>query len=103
MAFNAKETGYRIKTLREQHRETMYQAATALNISESHYKKIELGTRSLSFDTLLAISEKYGVTTDFLLKGTAESSFIGDLSFIISRLQSLKFEMEQHGPNQGPF
>ena len=51
---------------------TQDQLAADLNISADHLGKIELGKRGVSVDLLIDISEAFGVTLDYLLKGGSE-------------------------------
>lgn len=70
MYFDQKAFGRRVQQLRKEHGITQEQMAERLSFDRPHLAKIETGARSCSFETLLEISELFGVSTDYLLKGT---------------------------------
>ena len=93
MYFDQKEFGKRIKEIRMGRRITQEKLAEELNVSWDHISKIERGTRSCSIDFLIAISEYFGVSTDYLLTGKEMSrernrilSVIRDLTEIAQSL-----------------
>ena len=59
--------GNRLKTLRIQNNYTQEQLAKRLNLTKSVISAYETGLRMPSYDTLIAISRVFKVTTDFLL------------------------------------
>ena len=69
MAFNIKECGLRIQSLRKQQGLTQEQLSTLLGIGERYLRKIEHGDASGSLDLLIEIAAYFGVTLDYLLLG----------------------------------
>ena len=72
MYFDQKEFGKRIQSLRKRAGMTQEQLAEKLSFDRPHLARIETGTRSCSIDTLLEFSELFGVSTDYLLKGSQD-------------------------------
>lgn len=62
-----KRLGERIREERLSLRLTQAQLAEAIDISDTYMGAIERGERGLSLDTLVMLSERLGVTVDFLL------------------------------------
>ena len=69
MRFDEKETGARIKELRERKHMTQYDLAAELNVSHGQMSKIEKGARMGSVDFYVSVSEYFGVSLDYLLIG----------------------------------
>ena len=91
MTFDSIATGSRIKAVREDHGITAVKASSELNISLGTYRKIESGERGLSVDVLLLISEYFGVSTDYILKGyVVDKPSSDEIAYIIARLKSLQ-------------
>ena len=91
MTFDSVAAGSRIKSVREEHGITAVKASDELNISLSTYRKIESGERGLSVDVLLLISEYYGVSTDYILKGyVADRPSSDEITYIIAKLKALQ-------------
>ncbi len=63
------EIGHRLKKLRLALSETQQDMANDLNISLSHWSKIEVGAVGLSEGLLYMISHKYGISRDWILQG----------------------------------
>ena len=91
MYFNEVEFGKRIKSLRTDRNITQDRLAEELNISCRHLRNIENGDKAPSYDILITISELFGVSTDYLLKGNEHTysdlkrcleSFMRDLAEI---------------------
>ncbi len=92
--FNAKETGKRIRNCREELCLTIVQTAFSLSVTPDHLRKIERGERNPSLDFLLAASDYFDVSTDFLLKGMpAAKAPKEEISKIIEALITLKAMM----------
>lgn len=66
--------GGRIREARKRMGLTQEQLALRLHISDSYLTLIELGKRNISMETLLALSECLGLSADYLLNGTDNSS-----------------------------
>lgn len=69
MYYDPKECGKRIKELRVLHQLTQEQLSEKLNISTSMMSKLEQGTKSLSIDLAIEVSEYFMVSLDYLLLG----------------------------------
>ncbi len=69
MYYDPKECGKRIKELRNLHQLTQDQLSERLNISLSMMSKLEQGTKSISVDLAIEVSEYFHVTLDYLLLG----------------------------------
>ncbi|MFO1444574.1 helix-turn-helix transcriptional regulator [Bacillus sp. Bva_UNVM-123] len=61
--------GERLRSLRITQNLSQAEFAKSIGIKQSSLSLIEKGTTKPSIDTILAASKKYGVTTDWLLKG----------------------------------
>lgn len=61
------ELGKKIRKCREDMCLTQEQAAELCGISPSFYSNLERGSRAMSLDTLMAISEAFSVSFDYLL------------------------------------
>lgn len=59
--------GNRLKTLRIQNNMTQFQLSQKLGLTKSVISAYENGLRMPSYDVLIAISNIFRVTTDFLL------------------------------------
>jgi transcriptional regulator with XRE-family HTH domain len=64
--------GTRLKTLRTESNYTQSQLAQKLSVTKSMISAYETGIRLPSFETLILISQIFGVTTDYLL-GVSET------------------------------
>ena len=69
MYYDPKECGKRIKELRNLHQLTQNQLSERLNISLSMMSKLEQGTKSISVDLAIEVSEYFHVSLDYLLLG----------------------------------
>ncbi len=67
--FDAGAMGKRIRLLRKQMNLTQEELAAQVGVSLSFMGHIERGTRQPSLDHLVRLSEKLGVSADFLLTG----------------------------------
>lgn len=74
--YDIRETGRRIQELRRREGKTQEQAAADSGISVKTYRAIEQGQRGASIDTLLLLAEHFGVSVDFLVKGTGTFSVL---------------------------
>ena len=59
--------GYRLRALRKKKRMTQTQVAKRLNISKATISGYENNVKTPSVDTLIQMSNLYGVSTDYLL------------------------------------
>ena len=61
--------GSRLRVCRLQSRMTQEKMAELLDISLKHYSEVERGITGLSINKLLFLSNFFGISTDYLLKG----------------------------------
>lgn len=66
------EVAMRVKWLRLRMRYTAAFVADAIGLGISNYSKIENGSRGLTLENCDAISRFYGVSCDFIIRGTYE-------------------------------
>lgn len=69
MGINAKEIGKRVRDLRNEINYTQQELADAVELSLNEIGKFESGLRVPSIDAFLRISEFFGVTIDYLVRG----------------------------------
>lgn len=81
--FDYVSLGERVRKARKQKRLTQEQLAEACDLSTAHIGHIERGTRALSIESLITLSEVLDVSTDYLLmdmSNSNEKSFSGILN-----------------------
>ncbi len=89
----------RIKQLRERESLTQAQMAKILDITKSGYVKYERGEREPRYGVLVALSQYFDVTIDYLLgKSEEENPYISNVSRIGDVVQSDRF-IKLHGSN----
>lgn len=64
--------GKRIREERKRHNLTQEKLAEKIDLSEAYIGQIERGERILSLDTLLKITDQFGVTVDYLLNNSID-------------------------------
>ncbi|MCI8810273.1 MAG: helix-turn-helix transcriptional regulator [Oscillibacter sp.] len=69
MNYDIKESGERIRQLRIQKGFTQEKIAHMLNIDQSNYGRIETGKRGCPVDIFIQLSDLFGVSLDYLIKG----------------------------------
>lgn len=69
MYYNAVETGKRIQKLRREKGLTQEQLASLLDVTDRHIRSIENGKKNASIDLLVALSELFTVSLDFIVLG----------------------------------
>ncbi len=69
MNYDTKTCGNRIRQLRLESGLTQEKVASALNIDQSFYGRIELGKKGCSVDLFIQISDLFGVSLDYLILG----------------------------------
>ncbi len=88
--------GNKLKTLRIQNNYTQEQLANRLNLTKSVISAYETGLRMPSYETLIAISRIFKVTTDYLLgleqKQNIDLSGLTDaeISALLSLIKAMK-------------
>lgn len=75
-----KEIGQRLKVLRQYGELNQLDVARVLGVTASAYGKLEYGERGLSSRNCIALSELYGVTCDYILKGEHPAAQIVNFS-----------------------
>lgn len=74
MSFDTEACGARIRELRKENKLTQEKLAEELNITDSHLRRIESGTRTGSIDLLIDIAAYFEVSMDYLLLGKVDQS-----------------------------
>ena len=74
MSFDTEACGARIRELRKGNKLTQEKLAEKLNITDSHLRRIESGTRTGSIDLLIDIAAYFEVSMDYLLLGKVDQS-----------------------------
>lgn len=72
--FDYSALGERIRKARKKKNLTQEQLAEACDLSTAHIGHIERGTRALSIESLITISEVLNVSTDYLLLDVSNSA-----------------------------
>ena len=88
-SFDYTALGERIRRARKQKRMTQENLAEACDLSTAHIGHIERGTRALSIESLVTISEVLEVSTDYLLMDISNSEE-KNLSGIFSAIDNIK-------------
>ena len=73
------QMGKRISNLRKLHNMTQEQLAEVMDVSVKHISSIERGKSSLSLEKLVDLSDYFGCTLDYLIKG---KTFNANIDFI---------------------
>ena len=72
--FNMKEFGTRLRKLRQVCGKTQEELCDEIGVSDTHYRKIEAGTRTGSLELIVEMAEYFDVSLDYLLLGETESN-----------------------------
>lgn len=72
--FNMKDFGSRLRMLRNACGLTQEELCDELDISDTHYRKIEAGSRTGSLELIVEMAEYFHVSLDYLLLGETESN-----------------------------
>ncbi len=91
MSYDKKESGKRIRTLREEKGLTIEKLAEEINYSREHIGKIESGKTQLSMNALLRFANYFNVTADYLIEGNGvkNDNIKKDLEQAIALLNSI--------------
>lgn len=97
MAYDIKGSGARIRQLRIQNGYTQEKLAAALNVDQSYYGRIETGKRGCPVDIFVQISDLFGVSLDYLIRGRSDSGLFGrsDVAQLKSDIEKLVEQLEQ--------
>lgn len=74
MNINQKEIGKRIRSLRRGNDLTQLELSNKLNINMDHLSRIETGSKGMSIDLLIEISEYFSVSADYILFGQKQNA-----------------------------
>ena len=72
--FNMKEFGTRLRKLRQACGKTQEELCDEIGVSDTHYRKIEAGTRTGSLELIVEMADYFDVSLDYLLLGETESN-----------------------------
>ena len=72
--FNMKDFGLRLRKLRQACGLTQEEFCDVIGISDTHYRKIEAGTRTGSLELAVEMAEYFHVSLDYQLLGETESN-----------------------------
>ena len=87
MYYNTKASGARIRELRIAKNLTQDDLAEHMNVSHGFISLIESGKKGCSVDVLIALSNLFGVSIDYLVLGTA--------TFAASDFAALKADVQE--------
>ncbi len=102
MYYNVKESGARIRLLREKAGISRHALAEGIGISADALRKIERGTNGGRIDTLVLLAEYFQVSLDYLVCGIRDreetgSIFAGlkenEIMFLFKMAESIKENM----------
>ena len=82
MAYDIKRSGERIRQLRIQNGYTQEKLAEALNIDQSYYGRIETGKRGCPVDLFIQLSDLFGISLDYLIRGRSVSDLPRDADVV---------------------
>lgn len=91
MDFDPKMCGKRIQVLRKKKSLTQLQLSFKINVSESHLRAVETGTRGASIDLLIECAEFFHVSLDYLVLGRTDP----DKAEMMMQLDILSNHIEQ--------
>lgn len=94
MYYNTKASGARIRELRIAKNLTQDELAEHMNVSHGYISFIESGKRGCSVDVLIALSNLFGVSIDYLFLGTATFT-APDSALLKANIQALIGHLEQ--------
>ena len=86
IAYDIKESGSRIRQLRIPNGYTQEKLAEVLNVDQSYYGRIETGKRGCPVDLFIQLSDLFGVSLDYLIRGRSSSNLPGDAA--VTQLKS---------------
>ena len=97
MHYDMKRCGERIRQLRVQIGYTQEKTASALNIDQSYYGRIETGKRGCSVELFIQLSDLFGVSLDYLILGRSSNSPLkeSDLTQLKSDIGVLSEHLKQ--------
>ncbi len=92
--FNYAALGQKIRRARQDMHLTQEELAEACDLSTAHIGHIERGTRALSIESLITISNVLNISTDYLLLDIAKTknNHIDSLLTSINSIDEIKFQ-----------
>ena len=87
--YNVKESGKRLKELREKCGQTQNEVAEKMNMSLDTVRKNEQGVRGLSVDSVDLYAQYYNTSIDYIINGNNSDD---NISMVLSRLEELSVE-----------
>ena len=99
MYYNTKASGARIRELRIAKNFTQDNLAEHMNVSRGFISLIESGKKGCSVDVLIALSNLFGVSIDYLVLGTAtfaasdSAALKADVQALIGHLEKFKEQL----------
>ena len=94
MYYNTKASGARIRELRIAKNLTQDDLAEHMNVSHGYISFIESGKRGCSVDVLIALSNLFGVSIDYIVLGPATST-APDSAALKADIQALIGQLEK--------
>lgn len=94
-AYDRAAVGMRLRSRRNQKGWSRGYVAERIGVGERYYADIERGTCGMSIETLIALTELYGISMDFLIYGEQETA--GTLSRdkpLIKALEALSLQQQ---------
>lgn len=73
MLYDIEDTSIRIRELRKEYGLTQEELAVRLNVSDRHIRNLEGGKCGVSLDLLVAMSELFDVSLDYIILGRKHS------------------------------
>ena len=89
---DAKAVGQRIKAAREKKNMTQEDLAARIDISPTHVRVIERGTKIPRVDTFVSIANVLGVSADELLVDVVDRASVGVASELSAAIEALPHE-----------
>ena len=99
MYYNTKASGARIREFRIAKNFTQDELAEHMNVSHGFISLIESGKKGCSVDVLIALSNLFGVSIDYIVLGTAtlttpDSAVLkADIQALIGQLEKFKEQL----------
>ena len=99
MYYNTKASGARIRELRIAKNFTQDNLADHMNVSRGFISLIESGKKGCSVDVLIALSNLFGVSIDYLVLGTAaftapdSAALKADIQALIGLLEKFREQL----------
>ena len=99
MYYNTKASGARIRELRIAKNFTQDDLAEHMNVSHGYISFIESGKRGCSVDVLIALSNLFGVSIDYLVLGTVtyttsdSAALKADIQELIGHLEKFREQL----------